>query len=139
MLLERRKIKQVGFGLFGDALAYHQFRSVGMEIPEGDFITRDLTNVTVYSPDETTSLSFDNVGKSINRYDFNQHLLDHARASGVKIVGSTVGISPILEDGFVVGLEVKDPIPALVPPPSIPNSRSALGVPSAFPLPGSQQ
>ncbi len=110
MLLERRKIKQVGFGLFGDALAYHQFRSVGMEIPEGDFITRDLTNVTVYSPDETTSLSFDNVGKSINRYDFNQHLLDHARASGVKIVGSTVGISPILEDGFVVGLEVKDPI-----------------------------
>lgn len=108
LLVEIRKMDKIGYGNFGDALAYHQFNSVGVEIPKGDFIVRDLDNITIFSPDEDASITFNNVGKSMNRYLFNQHLIDEARSAGVRILAETMALAPIVEKGGVCGLKVRE-------------------------------
>jgi geranylgeranyl reductase family protein len=103
-LVERRKGKEVGERSCGDGIETFQFKKLGLEIPQGDFILRSVTVGYLTSPDGRTRLRGDRAGIAIDRYGLNQHLLERAMGAGVELIDEARGRTPLVEGTSVVGV-----------------------------------
>ena len=110
-LMERKKSKEIGEKICGDALGEHHLRTIGLEKPHGNELERRIEGIKIYSPDlETvfTVRSEDFVGYMLNRRLFGQWLLKKALAEGAVLLDSTQCQEPMIEKGFVTGVSAKN-------------------------------
>ncbi len=104
-LVECQPGPEVGFRSCGDGIERYQFEKLGLEIPGGEFVLREVPVAYLFSPDRKTRFRGFAAGIAIDRFSFNQHLLALAMDAGVDLVDNTEALAPLLEDGRVVGIE----------------------------------
>ncbi len=109
-LVERRRQEDVGRSSCGDGIELYQFESLGLEVPQGAFIHRQVERAFVVSPDGRHRITGEGVGIAIERYGLNQFLLERALAAGAGLVDHTVAVNPILYEGRVEGVRCR-PVP----------------------------
>lgn len=97
LVVERLSQKRIGRKTCGDGLEKHEFKRLGIPIPEGDFVIREITKGELVAPDLKSSITAQAEGRGINRYQFNQHLVSLALKEGVTLLDETVAISPIFD------------------------------------------
>lgn len=110
-LMERKKSKEIGEKICGDAFGEHHLRTIGLEKPQGNELERRIEGIKIYSPDlETvfTVRSEDYVGYMLNRRLFGQWLLKKALDEGAVLLDSAQCQEPIIEKGFVTGVLAKN-------------------------------
>jgi len=112
LVIERLPQKRIGEKTCGDGLEKHEFKRLGMSLPEGKFIIREITRGELIAPDLKSSITAQAEGRGVNRYQFNQHLVALALKEGVKVLDETVAISPIFDGQRVAkkvsGITVRD-------------------------------
>ncbi|WP_455392604.1 FAD-dependent monooxygenase [[Eubacterium] cellulosolvens] len=91
----------------GDGLDVHEFKRLGLEVPEGDFVYGDVIRGRVIAPDGKASLSAQGKIKAVHRYHFCQHLKDHAMDTGVEFIAPARAIAPVISKNYVKGLKYK--------------------------------
>jgi len=106
-LVERQPRPEVGSRSCGDGIDRFQFKKLGLEIPRGDFILREVPVAYLCSPDRKTRFRGLGAGIAIDRFSLNQHLLALAVDAGVELLDSTEAQVPLLEGGRVVGIEYR--------------------------------
>ncbi|MCK4424856.1 NAD(P)/FAD-dependent oxidoreductase [Candidatus Bathyarchaeota archaeon] len=110
-LMERKKSKEIGEKICGDAFGEHHLRTIGLEKPQGNELERRIEGIKIYSPDlETvfTVRSEDYVGYMLNRRLFGQWLLKKALDEGAVLLDSAQCQEPIIEKGSVTGVLAKN-------------------------------
>jgi len=110
-LVERKKSKEIGEKICGDALGEHHLKNIGLEKPQGNELERRIEGIKIYSPDlETvfTIRSEDYVGYMLNRRLFGQWLLKKALDEGAAILDSTQCQEPTIKKGSVTGVSAKN-------------------------------
>ena len=106
-LVERQPGPEVGTRSCGDGIERYQFEKLGIKVPRGEFILREVPVAYLYSPDRRTRFRGFGAGIAIDRFPLNQHLLAQAVDAGVELVDSTEAQVPLLEDGRVVGIQYR--------------------------------
>jgi geranylgeranyl reductase family protein len=106
-LVERRRQEDVGRSSCGDGIERYQFESLGLEVPQGDFILREVDRAFVVSPDGKHRLTGEAAGIAIERFGLNQFLLERATAAGAGLVDATMAVNPILYEERVEGVRCK--------------------------------
>jgi flavin-dependent dehydrogenase len=79
--------------------------------PSGAELDQTIEGIKVYSPDMETEVNVKGEGVHgylINRLLFGQRLVREAKAAGARLIDSTIVTDCIIEDGYVVGVSVKD-------------------------------
>ncbi len=104
-IVERLPGPEVGARSCGDGIERFQFEKLGLEVPQGDFILREVEVAYVASPDRNHKMKGKSAGIAIERYGLNQHLLSKATGAGADLMDNTLASSPILEGGRVVGVK----------------------------------
>jgi geranylgeranyl reductase family protein len=110
-LVERKRKEEIGEKVCGDALGEHHLKALGLEKPQGGELEKKIEGVSIYSPDENTVFTIaheDFIGYLLNRRLFGQWLLEKAVDKGATLMDSTQFLEPILENGFVTGISVKN-------------------------------
>ncbi len=110
-LIDVKSRKDVGDKVCGDAIARHHFNNLGIDSPKGDELEGSIKGIEVYSPDGETVFHIEGGslhGFTINRHLFGQRLLNEAIDSGAELLDRTLTQNPILKDGYVRGVRVKD-------------------------------
>ncbi|UCC93141.1 MAG: NAD(P)/FAD-dependent oxidoreductase [Thermoplasmata archaeon] len=107
-LVESQPAPDVGSRSCGDGIEVFQFKKVGIPIPQGDFILREVPVAYLLSPDRQTRFRGMSAGITIDRFTLNQHLLSEAIDSGVQLYGSTDATAPVVKDGRVTGIRTRD-------------------------------
>jgi geranylgeranyl reductase family protein len=111
-LVERKPKEAIGEKVCGDALGEHHLKTLGLEKPQSGELEKRIEGIQIYSPDQNTVFTIaheDFVGYLLNRRLFGQWLLGKALAKGAVLMDSTQFLEPILEEGFVTGISVKNP------------------------------
>jgi flavin-dependent dehydrogenase len=103
-LVERNPAADVGSRSCGDGIERYQFEKLGLPLPEGEFILREVPVAYLNSPNRKVRLRGVAAGIAIDRFGLNQHLLSEAQAVGVELLDSTEAMSPTVEEGRVVGV-----------------------------------
>ena len=109
-LVDLKKRELIGEKVCGDAIAKHHFDNLSMQYPSGDELEGRVDGMRVFSPDRETSLRILGEGMSgftINRQRFGQRLLKKALDAGATLLDQTRVIGPLIQDGFVRGIEAK--------------------------------
>ena len=109
-LVDRKSKETIGQKVCGDALGKHHFDNLGLTYPTGREKEGDITGINIFSPDLQTEFRIAGEGLTgfmINRYLFGQRLLKYALDAGAELVDSTHVLEPIVEDGFVKGVEAR--------------------------------
>jgi len=110
-LIERKRKEEIGEKICGDALGEHHFKNLGLEKPQGGELEKRIEGIKIYSPDLETIFTIadkDFTGYMLNRRLFGQWLLKKALDGGAVLLDSTQCLEPIIEEGFVAGVLVKD-------------------------------
>jgi len=110
-LIERKRKEEIGEKICGDALGEHHFKNLGLEKPQGGELEKRIEGIKIYSPDLETIFTIadkDFTGYMLNRRLFGQWLLKKALDEGAVLLDSTQCLEPIIEEGFVAGVLVKD-------------------------------
>lgn len=110
-LIERKKSKEIGEKICGNALGEHHFKSIALEKPQGNELERRIEGIKIHSPDlETvfTIKSEDYVGYMLNRRLFGQWLLKKALDEGATLLDLTQCQEPIIEKKSVTGVLAKN-------------------------------
>jgi len=101
----------IGDKVCGDAISKHHFDTLGIDYPKGEESEHNIKGIEVYSPDLNSVLRMEDQSLSgfiINRRLFGQRLLKKALDTGVTFYDNTVAIEPILLEGFVKGVKVRN-------------------------------
>jgi geranylgeranyl reductase family protein len=101
----------IGDKVCGDAIGKHHFDNIGVMHPSGAELDQTIEGIKVYSPDMETEVNVKGEGVHgylINRLLFGQRLVREAKAAGARLIDSTIVTDCIIEDGYVVGVSVKD-------------------------------
>jgi geranylgeranyl reductase family protein len=111
LLIDRKNKQDIGKKVCGDAVGKHHFDRLGLEPPKGSELERVMEGIRIYSPDMETI--FDVKGEGLygfllNRHMFGQRLLKDAVNADAKLRDSTQALEPIIENGYVAGVTVKD-------------------------------
>ena len=107
-LLERKPRREVGVKICGDAIGKHHFDEIGLEYPKGEELESEIKAIDVYSPDLKTVFHVPGEGYIVNRRLFGQRLLKYAIEAGAKFMDLMRVLEPIIENGYVVGVSVRD-------------------------------
>jgi len=110
-LIDRKKREEIGEKVCGDAVGKHHFDALGLAYPKGDELKKRVEGVKIYSPDLQTVFTVRGervYGFILNRRLFGQRLLNEALDAGAALFESTIATQPIVQDGFVTGIEAKD-------------------------------
>ncbi len=107
-LIDCKSEREIGNKVCGDAIGRHHFDTLGLKYPSGDELERKILGVKVYSPD--THSIFRVVGEGlhgfiVNRHSFGQRLLKEALDANVTLIDNTFVSKPIINGGFVRGVE----------------------------------
>ena len=111
-LIDRKSKNDIGDKVCGDAIGKHHFENIGLAPPSGAELDQTIDGIKVYSPDMETEVNVQGEGVHgylIDRLLFGQRLLKEAIDAGAILFDSTIVITPIVENNYVVGVLVKDP------------------------------
>jgi len=106
-LVERRSQARIGSRSCGDGIERYQFEKLGLPIPEGEFLLREVEHAYLNSPDRKTRLRGETAGITIDRFAFNQYLVAQALDAGVQMIDRMEATGPIIEEGHVVGVHCR--------------------------------
>lgn len=111
LLVDRKTRQDIGIKVCGDAIGKHHFDHLNLKYPSGDALERVMEGVRIFSPDMKTV--FDVKGEGLNgflldRYVFGQRLLKDAVEAGATLKDATQALEPLIENGYVTGIIVKD-------------------------------
>jgi len=109
-LVDRKDKGTIGQKVCGDAVGKHHFDNLGLAYPTGQEKEEDISGINVYSPDLQTVFRIVGEGLTgfmINRYLFGQRLLTDALDAGAEFFDSVHVLEPIVEKGFVKGVEAR--------------------------------
>lgn len=107
-LIDAKPRERVGDKICGNAIGHHHLERIGLEIPE-DVKTNEIEGLFIYPP----SLDCWEVpggeyrGMMLDRLLFGQYLLNRAIDAGVELRDKTFAAGPIIDNGFVKGVEVR--------------------------------
>jgi len=110
-MVERKRRKEIGEKICGDALGEHHLKTVGLEKPQGRELEKRIEGVKVYSPDLETVFTIeykDYVGYMLNRRLFGRWLLKKSLDRGTVLLDSTQCLEPIIEKNYVTGVLAKN-------------------------------
>ncbi|MDH5481978.1 MAG: NAD(P)/FAD-dependent oxidoreductase [Candidatus Bathyarchaeota archaeon] len=110
-LIERKRKEGIGEKICGDALGEHHLKNLGLEKPQGGELEKRIEGIKIYSPDLKTVFTVEHedfVGYLLNRRLFGQWLLKEAVDEGAVVLDYMLCLEPVIENGFVVGVLVKD-------------------------------
>ncbi len=107
-LLERQAREELGSRSCGDGIERFQFEKLGLEVPKGDFIMREVPVAYLNSPDRRSRFRGVAAGIAIDRYSLNQQLMEEALGAGADLFDGTQVRGPLVEDGAVRGVLTRD-------------------------------
>ena len=110
-MIDRKAESEIGDKVCGDAIGKHHFDNIGIVHPSGEELDQIIEGIKVYSPDMETEVNVQGEGVHgylINRLLFGQRLVREAKAAGATLIDSMIVTDPIIKDGYVVGVLVKD-------------------------------
>ena len=110
-IIERKNSEEIGEKVCGDALGEHHLKFLGLEKPQGGELEKRIEGIKIFSPDLKTVFTIEHedfVGYLLNRHLFGQWLLKKALDGGSSLMDSTQCLKPVVEDGFVKGVLVKN-------------------------------
>ena len=110
-LVEKKPREEIGEKICGDALGEHHLNFLGLEKPTGGELEAKIDGIKIYSPDENTVFTIadkDFIGFLLNRRLFGQWLLNKATDKGALLLDNMNFRAPIIEEGAVVGITVKN-------------------------------
>jgi electron-transferring-flavoprotein dehydrogenase len=107
IVIERLKLSDVGSHTCGDGLDKQEFKRLGLDLPEGDFVEGDIYRAEAYAPDKLHKMTANGLLRAVNRYKFCQYLLGNALDAGAELMDGAHAVGPELKDGFVTGVEIK--------------------------------
>ncbi len=110
-MIDRKQKKDIGDKVCGDAIGKHHFDNIGLAHPSGAELDQVIEGIKVYSPDMETEVNVKGEGVHgylVNRILFGQRLVKEAKDAGATLMEQTVVIEPLIKNGYVVGVSVKD-------------------------------
>ncbi|WP_455277271.1 geranylgeranyl reductase family protein [[Eubacterium] cellulosolvens] len=110
-LIDCKPIEGIGDKVCGDAISKHHFDNLGIDYPKGEELEHNIKGIEIYSPNLNSVFRMEDravTGFIINRSLFGQRLLNMALDAGVTFFDNTVAIEPILLEGFVKGVKVRN-------------------------------
>ncbi len=108
VVVERQPAADVGSRSCGDGIERYQFERLGLEVPRGDFILREVAVAYLSSPDRRHRLRGEAAGIAMDRFGLNQHLLGRALDAGAELRDGTDALVPLVEGDRVVGVRCQD-------------------------------
>jgi flavin-dependent dehydrogenase len=107
LLVERMPQIKIGSNTCGDGLDKQEFKRLGLDLPEGDFVDGDIFHAVAYAPDRIHTLSAGGVLRAVHRYKFCQYLINLAASAGVEISDNTHAVGPLIKKDHVAGIRIK--------------------------------
>lgn len=110
-MIDRKEEQDIGKKVCGDAIGKHHFDNIGIAHPSGAELDQKIEGIKVYSPDMKTEVYVKGEGVHgylVNRLLFGQRLLKEAKDSGAILMDQTIVTEPLIKNGYVVGVSVKD-------------------------------
>ena len=110
-MIDQKPEQKIGDKVCGDAIGKHHFDNIGISHPSGEELTQEIDGIKVYSPDKETVFTVQGEGIHgylVNRLLFGQRLLKDAKDAGAELMDSTMVTEPIIKNGAIVGVLVKD-------------------------------
>ncbi len=91
----------------GDAIGAHHFGNAGLNDPPQSVIKNRVRGIDIYSPGEEVRYRVLGEGYIIDRTRLGQHLVSEAMDKGADVYLSSPVVSPVIENGRVVGLKAR--------------------------------
>jgi geranylgeranyl reductase family protein len=110
-IVERKKKEEIGEKVCGDALGEHHLKTLELEKPTGGELEKRIEGIRIFSPNLETAFTIaheDFTGYILNRRLFGQWLLKKALDTGAELLDSIQCLEPTVEDGFVIGIAIKN-------------------------------
>jgi flavin-dependent dehydrogenase len=107
VVVERRSSTKIGSRSCGDGIERYQFENLGLPIPKGEFLLRNVDRAYLNSPDRKVRLRGETAGIAIDRFGLNQYLVQQALDAGVQIIDRVEVTGPTIEDGYVRGVHCR--------------------------------
>ena len=111
-MIDRKPEKEIGDKVCGDAIGKHHFNNLGLAHPSRPEREQTVKGIKVYSPDMETEVNVQGEGVHgylVNRLLFGQRLVKEAKEAGAILMDSTVVTEPLIKNGYVIGVQTKDP------------------------------
>ena len=111
-MIDRKPEKEIGDKVCGDAIGKHHFDNLGLAHPSRPEREQTVKGIKVYSPDMETEVNVQGEGVHgylVNRLLFGQRLVKEAKEAGAILMDSTVVTEPLIKNGYVIGVQTKDP------------------------------
>ncbi len=89
----------------GNAIGKHHFTKHGIPEPTGKELLQKISGVYILSPNEKVKFIVKGEGYIIERRLLGERLLREATERGVEFYSKTTAVKPIIENGFVAGVE----------------------------------
>jgi len=106
-LLDLFPSDKIGSTSCGDGLDVHEFKHLGIEMPEGEFVYGDVIRGEVIAPNQKAKLAAHGKIKAVHRYHFCQYLKDRAVDTGIELIAPARAIEPVIKNNYVIGLKYK--------------------------------
>jgi len=110
-LLDLKRADEIGKKVCGDGIGKHHFDNLGLKYPSGDELEREIKGALIFSPNKKSVFRVcggEAYGFTVNRHLFGQRLLKRAIDEGAVLYDMKRVFSPVIKDGRVVGVKVKD-------------------------------
>ncbi len=108
LLLDLKPFDRVGDKACGDAIGKHHIDELKIPAPEGRELEGLVRGIDVYSPFEDVRYRVLGDGYEINRIAYTQKFIKEAIKSGVEFREKVRVLKPIINDGFVSGVVIRD-------------------------------
>lgn len=106
-LIELKAEERIGEKVCGDGVGRQELESVGYT-PKSEDIERRVKGIRVYNDRGGELFTIIGEGYTLNRKNFGQTLLGRAQDAGVILHDRNLATTPLIKDGSMIGLEVKD-------------------------------
>ncbi len=108
LLLDLKPFDRVGDKACGDAIGKHHIDELKIPAPEGKELDGLVRGVDVYSPYEDARYRVLGDGYEINRITYTQKFINEAVRRGVEFRERVKALKPIIKDGYVYGVIIRD-------------------------------
>lgn len=107
-LIDRKAEENIGEKVCGDGISKKYFETLNLKEPSGNELSKEIDRADVFSPDKEGKLEIEGEGYTINRRPLGQRLLKNAKKNGVHLFSNTLAQHPIMRNGAVQGVTVRN-------------------------------